>query len=727
METNDKLVVTENRESEVLDSIKQPNFSGFFIQKFRERMLADEPADTVDHILANSYQSIGLFKDPKSDILQKPLRMLCLGKVQSGKTSFFLGSIALAFDNGYDIAYVLGGTKLKLKKQNLGRIIESFDNNERIKIFDVNNGFDEDIPKLISQNYKIILVILKNAAENTNLGKLKEFSEIYKDIPTVIVDDEGDEFTPGAEKAKKKNTKAGRTHDKIVDIISSFSICTFLSVTATPQANFLISTFDGVSPDRLVLVRPGNGYTGGHAFFDTTDNPHVIEIEDKDDFIDSIPSSFKEALYFFIFSCALKRCGGDVKPYSMLVHPSSFNAIQDIVAFRVKNFIDYTIKPSIKDKNSIAFDDLCESVKKSYDSYIKDNGTCKYSPGEISNQLTDVVSNLDIQTINYGNPDLGSDEDLPLYKIKVGGNMLGRGLTIDRLIVSYIYRDSKEAQVDTMYQRCRWFGYKSKYFDVCRVYMTKELRNKFIAIVSNEDHMWGALEAFLKTNINIKKFRRVFLLENDHLVLTRRTVSNTVVLKVIASGNKPDECVDISKEEKENNRAVYLSFAKKHENDGTFVDFDNSANHRQRHLLINMKFTEVYDEFLSQLHYGYGSPFSVSVFQTLVDKIKNKEREDKILVMFMRYGVGEHRSSYDGITISRLFQGRNDGTDFKGDRYPEDVNGNKYQNIPFIQIHMVDPDNDPPLLNNSIPLISYNSPYTASVIKMVTGDNIYED
>lgn len=48
METNDKLVVTENRESEVLDSIKQPNFSGFFIQKFRERMLDDEPADTVD-------------------------------------------------------------------------------------------------------------------------------------------------------------------------------------------------------------------------------------------------------------------------------------------------------------------------------------------------------------------------------------------------------------------------------------------------------------------------------------------------------------------------------------------------------------------------------------------------------------------------------------------------------------------------------------------------------
>ncbi|WP_373435098.1 hypothetical protein, partial [Metamycoplasma equirhinis] len=136
----------------------------------------------------------------------------------------------------------LGGTKLKLKKQNLGRVIDSFKNNERIKIFDVNNSFDEDIPSLIADGYKIILVILKNAAENTNLGKLKEFSIKYNDIPAVIVDDEGDEYTPGAEKAKKNN-KAGRTHDKIVDIITSFKTCTFLSVTATPQANLLVSTY----------------------------------------------------------------------------------------------------------------------------------------------------------------------------------------------------------------------------------------------------------------------------------------------------------------------------------------------------------------------------------------------------------------------------------------------------------------------------------------------------
>ena len=39
--------------------------------------------------------------------------------------------------------------------------IDSFKNNEKIKIFDVNNSFNEDIPSLIADGYKIILVILK--------------------------------------------------------------------------------------------------------------------------------------------------------------------------------------------------------------------------------------------------------------------------------------------------------------------------------------------------------------------------------------------------------------------------------------------------------------------------------------------------------------------------------------------------------------------------------------
>lgn len=260
--------------------------------------------------------------------------------------------------------------------------------------------------------------------------------------------------------------------------------------------------------------------------------------------------------------------------------------------------------------------------------------------------------------------------------------------------------------------------------------MTKELRSKFMAIVSNEDHMWNSLEAFLSTQINLKKFRRIFILENDSLVLTRRSVSNTVTLKVISSGNKADECIELNNHEKDNNRKVYLEYIKNHESEGELVDFDNSSTHNQTHLIINTKFTEFNKEFLSKLVYGYGSPFNVSVFEAVCERIKKGLEKDEIIVMFVRYGKGEYRSPSDGtkVNISRLFQGRNEGTNFSGDRYPIDVNGVDYSKKPFIQVHFVDIENkNNPDPSVSFPLISVNNPLTATTIKMVTGDNVYEE
>lgn len=728
---NDKrIVVTEIVNNENDNYINDPVLDGFHITKFREQLLDElETEETVSHILSNAYQSIFCFKNAFED--RQPYvssKILCLGKVQSGKTSFFLAAITLAFDNGYKIAYVLGGTKLKLKKQNFGRVKKSFANNERIKVFDVDSSFNEDISLLIEKGYKIIFVILKNAAEKKNLGKLLAFSNSYKDIPSIIIDDEGDEFTPGGKK-NKKSTKTGITHDKIINIIKSIKTCTFLSVTATPQANLLISTYDEISPDRLVLVRPGLGYTGGHAFFDTKDNSHIRIIGDRDDFVDSIPDSFKEALHFFIFSCCLKRSLGDLNPFSMLVHPSSFSIIQNTVATRIENFIETSISPAIINRNSIQYDDLIVEIKKSFNNYLVVNKKVTKSFEEIIENLSDVIQNIEVQRINYVNPCDELEENDALYKIKVGGNMLGRGLTIDRLIVSYIYRDSKIAQVDTMYQRCRWFGYKSNYFDVCRVYMTSELQEKFMAIVTNEDHMWNSMEAFLDSEINLKKFKRIFLLENEKLILTRRSVANTITLKILSSGNSADECISLTKEQKENNRNVYFMFCNKYEKYGKLVDFDTSEQHNQRHLLLYMSLSVFYQEFLSKIIFGFGSKFSTLKFKTLVEELRLNESTDEILIMLMRYGKGESRSPSNEtmMNISRLFQGRNDGTNFSGDRYPIDINGKDYSKVQFFQIHMVDIYNKIPRIEDSIPLISFNNPLTPKTIKLVTGDNLYEE
>ena len=138
--------------------------------------------------------------------------------------------------------------------------------------------------------------------------------------------------------------------------------------------------------------------------------------------------------------------------------------------------------------------------------------------------------------------DSSSENDL-LFKIFVGGNMLGRGVTIPNLSVTYMYRDSKVSAVDTLYQRARWFGYKKSYFDICRVYMTRELKHKFVAVAENERDLWISMEEFLDTQTSLKHFKRIFTLSNDKLILTRKSVSKTITFERVKPGYTYDKSV----------------------------------------------------------------------------------------------------------------------------------------------------------------------------------------
>ena len=64
--------------------------------------------------------------------------------------------------------------------------------------------------------------------------------------------------------------------------------------------------------------------------------------------------------------------------------------------------------------------------------------------------------------------------------IAVGGDKLSRGLTLEGLSVSYFLRASK--MYDTLMQMGRWFGYRAGFLDLCRLYMSPELRRWFETI-----------------------------------------------------------------------------------------------------------------------------------------------------------------------------------------------------------------------------------------------------
>ena len=74
--------------------------------------------DTFQYCLNNS----NLKSDEK---INKPVMML--GKIQSGKTRAFTGLIALAFDNSFDMVFILTKNSKALVQQTVSRMKKEFD------------------------------------------------------------------------------------------------------------------------------------------------------------------------------------------------------------------------------------------------------------------------------------------------------------------------------------------------------------------------------------------------------------------------------------------------------------------------------------------------------------------------------------------------------------------------------------------------------------------------
>lgn len=82
---------------------------------------------------------------------------------------------------------------------------------------------------------------------------------------------------------------------------------------------------------------------------------------------------------------------------------------------------------------------------------------------------------------------LNYDKKNPHPVIVIGGNTLSRGITLEGLVVSYFVRQSNT--YDTLLQMGRWFGYRPKYEDLPRIWLTEELLSNFRFLCTVEDEI----------------------------------------------------------------------------------------------------------------------------------------------------------------------------------------------------------------------------------------------
>ena len=471
----------------------------------------------------------------------KNKNVLLVGKVQSGKTSNLEMFTAFAFDNGYKCVIIYGGYDTKLLNQTSTRFKKTFDvNDESIdsdepELFSTDdnvevNSLDEDVVrKIVELNKPIIFVSMKRTVALDKINNVLDKIASHN-LKTFIIDDEGDQASLNTQFKKHKMSS---TYNRIVDMKSILSNPLYLSVTATPQANVLLGEYSALKPEKLFLIEPGDGYTGSNFFH--YDDSKIIEIPKSDVTLlndGKIPTSMYKAINYFLIASALMK----KKNFSytdMIIHTHGTKKEHAFVFQHVYAYIQ-SLKDNISDKDP-EFDIQLQEILKIFNKdYFNKSVLVAFSADDLKQTLTDVIKDTHIiLQDSQGTATQGNDK-YRNHKIYIGGNLLQRGLTFKYLITTYFTRWAKSAgQMDTTIQRARWFGYRSKYLDLCKIFTTKQIQIEYSALSESENDLWEQCYSIENGELTISDI--VIDADSSSLNPTRR---NVVAYKTVKFNKK---------------------------------------------------------------------------------------------------------------------------------------------------------------------------------------------
>ena len=430
--------------------------------------------------------------------------VLLVGKVQSGKTSNLEMLTALAFDNGYNILVIYGGYDTSLLKQTTDRFKETFnvtgevtydDDGPAIFTTDDSNQIlsidDEIMTDLLENNKPVIFVSMKRPAAMRKINAL--FKRLDKsEFKAFIIDDEGDQASLNTAKDKIKNASA--TYKEIVIMKKLLDNPMYLSVTATPQANIFLDDWSALRPDSIRLIQPGKGYDGAEVYhLYENDIVNLVSDEDHLELTEGkIPESLWEAVRYFIVASAIK-CKRATKPKErfsdmiihafreVLQHSSIYTSIDSYINC-LKNSFEY------KDEDMSGY---LNDFENCFNKYVSDDVKSIISFDDIKSDIITVVKKTKVILKNGIGKTTQGNEKLKWHKIYIGGDLLQRGLTFSNLITTYFTRwATGGGNMDTNLQRARWFGYRSKYIDICKIFTTSEIAQEFTNLAEIEDDLW---------------------------------------------------------------------------------------------------------------------------------------------------------------------------------------------------------------------------------------------
>ena len=474
---------------------------------------------------------------------------LVIGYVQSGKTLSFTSLAALASDNKYRLVILLAGTTNNLVEQSHMRLKDDLNigSNRKWSLFSTQEkGFQQSERDRVntqlenwrrrSTRAKTILIV--SMKQHQHLQNLKEQLSMLdlSDVPTLIIDDEGDQ---AGINTKAKKDEESTTYSRIIELRRLFPHHSYLLYTATPQAPLLISRIDTLSPDFGYVLTPGSKYVGGQHFFVEGADKYVelippTDVSDKNDSPHEPPKSLHSALRDFFIGVALGLLDEDDQEgrnRSMMIHPAVPKDEHLMYARWVKQ-IKKNWAAVLEDENHPDYEDEVAAFAHSAKGLLKTYET-NYTFNDILPLLFDAIEETAVDELNtrVRNRISPVDWKSEYSWILVGGIGLDRGFTVEGLTVSYMPRSTGVGNADNIQQRARFFGYKKAYLGLCRIYLTCENIDAFTDYVTHEESIRDSIRRHLAQGKTLKEWRRTYFLDPN----LKPTRSSVIILEMYRS------------------------------------------------------------------------------------------------------------------------------------------------------------------------------------------------
>jgi len=512
---------------------------------------------------------------------------LVLGKIQSGKTAHMLGIVSSLVNTPCTLVVLISGVTGQLNFQTRDRLETDVNGLQSHKVLvrpiptstelsGTKAGWLVELKRMVQKRIESIareekgskigvLPVLAMLEHVKRVEALKIIldelrSDFGDQLSVVIIDDEADQASQNAKANRREKSEIYKYLESIRQ--SDLKNC-LLSYTATPQAVLLTSDDSVLRPRLCSVISAGSQYFGIEDICSEEFSSRLIELHDVPTMQQTaIPSSLKSAFIEFLVVAQIRRRAPDFfyagradltvgvdsderMSVQMLVHPSGRKADHSKYASWMQR-----IKEEIEDQISGPNEDFIkQELNPAYERVLRRANPFQGNlPSRIPTDWIEEMSvvlegNTNIEIVNSSNNEMPFDDQGWSKRkqwILVGGDILGRGVTIPQLVTTYFLRSPKVMNFDTLSQQMRFCGYRRAYRHLVTIFAPGAIIDRFKVVRQTDRILFNYANLWDREETDLHKSRPMAIYVQDgtsNLEPTRRGVLAPNI-KVLNKGSR---------------------------------------------------------------------------------------------------------------------------------------------------------------------------------------------